>query len=59
MDKPRIVLDETDFRALVAGHVVDKGDALIMLQDIGVDRMFGAVERVATRDGRQDSGGEG
>lgn len=39
MAELRIVLTDEDFAALVAGRVVEKDGAKIILQDIGFDRM--------------------
>lgn len=45
----RIVLDENDFAELVRGRAVSKRDVVIVLADIGWDRMYFQIER-AMRD---------
>ena len=46
----RIVLDEHDFRELVKGKVVTNADTMMILSDIGFERMVHAlVEAMAER----------
>jgi hypothetical protein len=44
----RILLDEDDFRQLVAGKVIDRVGVKIALSDIGFDRMESAIDLART-----------
>ena len=39
----RILLDENDFKELISGKVLKKDDTLIMLSDIGYQKMINII----------------